>query len=492
MTNRVLILLIAIYSLSISAISQNIEKINFDGKDSEAGYYLAVRPQDEIKGVLVLLSSFLPPEGILPETKLHNVAYVNGLLTVVASSKQKLYADSSAIARISIILKDIVNRFKADESKFVLAGYDEAGMIVLRYTELTYENPSQFPVQPKVVFAIDSHVDLFGLWHWSANQIKKNYYQGSVGDAKYYIDEMTKNNGTINDHPEKYQTLTPFNRQDEKIGNEKHLKTLPVRLYYDTDIEWQLKNRRNSYYDSKIPDGSELIKRLLLLGNEKAEFRSAKQAGMRSNGIRNPNSISIVDEVECIQWIKQCLKIFDPNHWNPPYKLSIPENWAVEHFELPPGFAPTMNYKGVEDLRFTPGWAKNASEEYWSYAYLWWLNGSPKLDANTLQNNLTAYYTGLVESNIVSRKIPTDKQVPTTATVKKIKTAPGDMETFNGDIHMLDYMTQKSIVLNLMIHIKNCGSLNHTAVFIEISPQPFTHSVWQQFNKLEQGFQCGK
>jgi hypothetical protein len=150
-----------------------------------------------------------------------------------------------------------------------------------------------------------------------------------------------------------------------------------------------------------------------------------------------------------------------------------------------------MTYKGVEDLRFTPGWAKNTSEEYWSYAYLWWLNGSPKLDANTLQNNLTAYYSGLVGRNIVSRKISADKQVQTIATVKKTKTAPGDIETFSGDIHMLDYMTQKPIVLNMMIHIKNCGSLNHTAVFIEISPQPFTHSVWQQFNKLDQEFECG-
>ena len=79
---------------------------------------------------------------------------------------------------------------------------------------------------------------------------------------------------------------------------------VPVRLYYDTDIEWQLKNRRNSFYDTKMADGSELINRLLLAGNNEAEFIASKQPGLRSNGMRHPNSISIVNEVECIHWIK--------------------------------------------------------------------------------------------------------------------------------------------------------------------------------------------
>src|SRR5687768_10609175 len=184
---------------------QNIEKIIVDSKDSTDGYYLAIPPQSKnIKGVVVLLTSFMPPESLLPETKLHNVAYVNDILTVVASAKQKLYADSSAIKRLTAILKDVVARFSADPSKFALAGYDEAGNIALRYTELSYENSSMYLVQPKVVFGIDTPVDLFGLWHWAERQIKKNYWPGAVGDAKYYLDVMTKENGTIYNNPENY------------------------------------------------------------------------------------------------------------------------------------------------------------------------------------------------------------------------------------------------------------------------------------------------
>jgi hypothetical protein len=478
---------------SFVLLAQDIEKVRYDAMDSTGSYYLAIRPQsNEIKGVLILLTSFLPPESILPETKLHNVAYANDLLTVVAFMNGKLYADSTAVRRINLIVKDLAARYSADTSRIALAGYDEAGNIALRYTELSYEHPLQFPVQPKAVFGIDTPVDLFGLWHWSERQVKKNYYPGSVGDARYYLDSMTRENGTIYDHPENYNSLTPFNRENEAKGNEQYLSKVALRLYYDTDIDWQLKNRRNSYYDTKMPDASELINRLLFLGNDRAEFISSRQPGMRSDGIRHPSSLSIVDEVECIQWLKKSLEIFDPRTWIPPYRLAIPNGWNVERFSLPPDFAPRIIYKGVEDLRFAPGWGDSTSEEYWSYAYLWWLDGKSKTNAEDLQENLKAYYNGLVGRNIVSRKIPEGKQVPTNVDIKKLKTEANDLETYGGEIHMLDYMTLKPIVLNARIHVKNCGSQQHTAVFVGISPKPATHSVWQAFRKIGQEFQCNE
>ena len=492
MTIRLFVLLnVTVFFFHFEASCQNIEKVSFDTKDTTAGYYLAIRPQSkEIKGVLVLLSSFMQPESLLPETKLHNVAYANDLLTVVAFMKHKLYADSSAVDRINVILQDVGKRFSADTSKFALAGYGESGNIALRYTELTYEHPSQFLVQPKVIFAIDAPVDLFGLWHWSERQIKKNYYPGSVGDAKFYMDVMTKEIGSIYSSPENYKKLSPFHKDEDAVGNERYLKSVPIRLYYDTDIDWQLTNRRNSFYDTKIPDASELISRLLLLGNDKAEFVASKQPGMRSDGIRNPSALSIVDEVDCIHWIKSSLNIFDPNTWTPPYNLVIPNGWDVERFPLPPDFAPQMNYKGVEDLRFAPGWGDSTSVGYWSYTYLWWLDGNPKIDATSLQVNLKAYYTGLVGRNITRRKIPANKVVPTHVTIKKIKAADGNLETYSGSIQMLDYMTRKPIILNTLIHVRRCEGQKNTPVFVEISPKPLVHSIWQQFYKIAESFQC--
>ena len=483
----------SVFFLPSVIYSQNIEKIKFDPNDSTDGYYLAIQPQSKkIKGAVVLLTSFLSPENLLPETKLHNVAYTNDILTVVASSKQKLYADSSAIKRTVLILKDVITRFSADPSKFIIAGYDEAGNIALRYTELTYENPSMYAVQPKAVIGIDAPVDLFGLWHWAENQIKKNNWPGAVGDAKYYLDVMTKENGTIYNNPESYKKLSPFNRAEDTTGNEQWLQSVSVRLYYDTDIEWQLKNRRNSFYDTKMADGSELINRLLLLGNNQVEFIASKQPGLRSNGIRNPNSISIVNEVECIHWIKRSLNIFDANTWMPPYDLMVPSGWTIEHFSLPPDFAPQLTFNGIEDIRFAPGWGDIKSDEHWTYSFLWWLEDAPKIDAAILQANLKVYYNGLVSRNIIDRNIPANKVVPTTVTVKKLNATPGDAATFNATIAMLDYHTQQPITLNCLMHVKECKHQKHTAIYIEVSPKPLLDPVWKKMNQIGDSFDCTK
>jgi hypothetical protein len=145
----------------------------------------------------------------------------------------------------------------------------------------------------------------------------------------------------------------------------------------------------------------------------------------------------------------------------------------------------------VEDVRFSPGWGDTASEEHWSYAFLWWLEGLPKINADTLRQNLNDYYAGLVAQNIVRRKIPADKVVPTNVSVKKIKTTPGDLETYSGKIGMLNYMTQLPMTLNCLIHVKSCSQMGHTAILVQLSPKPLTHAVWKELNGLNKTFLCG-
>ena len=61
---------------------------------------------------------------------------------------------------------------------------------------------------------------------------------------------------------------------------------------------------------------------------------------------------------------------FDGKKWNPPYTLNTPEGWGVEHFLIPIEFAPSIPYKGVEDIRFTPGWGNAKTDECWTYCFL--------------------------------------------------------------------------------------------------------------------------
>src|SRR5687767_7882069 len=82
---------------------------------------------------------------------------------------------------------------------------------------------------------------------------------------------------------------------------------------------------------------------------------------------------------------------FDGHKWESPYFLDTPKNWGIERFLIPIAFAPSIPYKGVEDIRFTPGWSKKDSEEYWSYLFVWYLEGNVDLDVKTVEKNLAAY-----------------------------------------------------------------------------------------------------
>jgi hypothetical protein len=181
---------------------------------------------------------------------------------------------------------------------------------------------------------------------------------------------------------------------------------------------------------------------------------------------------------------------FDGHTWEAPYTLPVPKDWAIERFPIPIGFAPQIPYKGIEDIRFAPGWAKGESVEYWSYAFLWYLEGDITMDCEMIERNLKAYYTGLITAN--GSKIPQEKLIPVEASFKEVRTDTDDIKTFAGAITMLDYMKQNPMVLNCKIHLKSCSGENKTCIFYELSPQPLTHNIWLSLDKLWSDFKCKK
>jgi hypothetical protein len=191
-----------------------------------------------------------------------------------------------------------------------------------------------------------------------------------------------------------------------------------------------------------------------------------------------------------ISFCQSNFKEFDPKKWEPPYSLEIPTGWEVERFPIPISFAPKILYKGIEDIRFTPGWAKPATSEYWSYAFLWYLDGQQTLTANIIETNLKEYYTGLIKANNVDSSI--SNSVVTKTAFNQVATLKGDIKTFNGAVYMLDYMSKKPISLNCRVHLKTCEGQDKTFVFYQLSPKDYTDKVWQSLDGLWTGFRCSK
>ena len=77
---------------------------------------------------------------------------------------------------------------------------------------------------------------------------------------------------------------------------------------------------------------------------------------------------------------------------------------------------------------------------------------------------------------------------PVIASVKKIKTVLNDLETYSGTVSMLDYHEQRPIKLNVVIHVKDSKTKNHSAIYIEVSPQPQTHPVWKILDEIGESF----
>ncbi len=70
----------------------------------------------------------------------------------------------------------------------------------------------------------------------------------------------------------------------------------------------------------------------------------------------------------------------------------------------------------------------------------------------------------------------------------------GDLATFNGSVRMLDYLAQKTMILYLVIHIKDArmglagNRATKSAVLVEASPQPLEHAVWRKLDGIADGF----
>ncbi|MES2063701.1 MAG: hypothetical protein V4456_17365 [Bacteroidota bacterium] len=199
---------------------------------------------------------------------------------------------------------------------------------------------------------------------------------------------------------------------------------------------------------------------------------------------------SILTLIICLVFFKSYgQEKFDAPSWKAPYTLAT-DGWSIERFPIPIDFAPSIPYHGVEDIRFTPGWGDAKSSDYWSYAFLWLLDAKPTITTTMIEKNLTAYYTGLVERNIGKRSIKPEQLVKIKTSIKKVSKAGNDLQTYNGTVYMLDYMAQRPITLNCIIHVRVCSGSDKLIVFHELSPQKTGAPVWERMNKLWADFSC--
>ena len=283
-----------------------IEKVIVDSDDPYFGHYQLVLPKStDLKGLMILLPGFgQKSEDIFLDTELHKVAYENQIATLGFSGFTKLTADTLVREKLSHVLAHALKTIEVNKEEVFIGGFSAGGNIALRYAELCHQFPEKYPVLPKAVFMADSPVDLFHSWNLKLEDMKNNRSEISVKEGQFMERFYRQFYGaTPSENPERYRDLSPFAIDTAYGTNERFLKDVAVRAYHDIDVAWRINNRnQTARYDNYIAT-SELINRLILMGNDKAEFIQTYQTGFRRNGERHPHSWSIIDAEECVAWL---------------------------------------------------------------------------------------------------------------------------------------------------------------------------------------------
>ncbi|MEI6455780.1 MAG: hypothetical protein WCO93_05790 [bacterium] len=168
------------------------------------------------------------------------------------------------------------------------------------------------------------------------------------------------------------------------------------------------------------------------------------------------------------------------------YSWPLPEKWKKEVILFPLDFAPTLQYPGVEEVHFTPGWMSDSiSEQRWSYLFYWKLDTLLNADTKQLKTDLLAYFNGLTTSVYTKTKSNLTFQPPSIQEFKKLS----DEGLYRGKITIMDvFFSLNPINLNFKISASQYPKINKTIICFEFSPQSFDHPVWKELDKQKVEF----
>ena len=164
-------------------------------------------------------------------------------------------------------------------------------------------------------------------------------------------------------------------------------------------------------------------------------------------------------------------------------KISIlknTQNWRKEIIKFPIEWAPNLKVTGFEELHFSPKWAEQKSDQFWSLVIAWEIDAVNLFSLNETEKNLKSYFDGLMKPNHWSKDFPNPKVKLSNKTSENSKTNfTGEMTFFDG------FYTGKVIT----VHIKGeqffCEKQNKAILIFRLSPKKYNHSIWKTLDEFE-------
>ncbi|MFT5470313.1 MAG: hypothetical protein ACI8UO_005441 [Verrucomicrobiales bacterium] len=166
-------------------------------------------------------------------------------------------------------------------------------------------------------------------------------------------------------------------------------------------------------------------------------------------------------------------------------KFVFDGDWKGERIELPPPFAPTLGWTGVENIRFSPGMFDQAEESFFSYALVFLLEEGADVSAEGIQREVLTYYKGLSAAVLKGKNMNTDTEKFEFDLEEPVE-AEG-VTTYKAKLKWIEpFATQKGQFLSMEIRVWKHG--NQPALFFSVSPQAEDHEVWKDLFRIRDAF----
>ena len=167
--------------------------------------------------------------------------------------------------------------------------------------------------------------------------------------------------------------------------------------------------------------------------------------------------------------------------------LKEPRNWQFERFALPPEFAQNIPYKGVEELRFSPGMFVKDSTTYFTYAFVAELTNVNSVSQDDIRNYLVNYFKGLCGSTAKQRHLSIDTSKISVA-IEKNQHAGKDA-FYNATLNIFGVFADGAPVkLNMEIKVMDDKATSKIYLVFIASPLNKTDKVWMTLHSIQKNF----
>jgi PDZ domain len=175
------------------------------------------------------------------------------------------------------------------------------------------------------------------------------------------------------------------------------------------------------------------------------------------------------------------------------FAYKVARSWRLESYEFPLPWAPRIAWRGIEDVLFAPGFRDRAAPAYHALVWVWWVDGHPAVDAETIAATLREYFRGLSQERGTNHGFKPQLEKVTVA-IQPLAPPAGHparaaVAAYRGEV--VTYNTEGQLI-TLLVEVESppCDDRAHTPLLFRLATQPRPSAIWQDLQTVTDSFRC--